>query len=84
MLRRIATISAVFLGSALFLLLYIPVALLFCLLSLRPTLRTLPHVRTFVTTYLVYEGLGVLRLFWVWIVARNADNHTERNRLTQI
>ena len=74
----------VFSGFLLGLALYIPILLICLLISLLPNWRTLPHVWTFVLSYLLFECLGVLRLTWVWICYRNKPTWILKNRLVQI
>ncbi len=83
-LRRIFSVFAVFLLTAMCLGLFVPLGVIFLVISIYPPLRTLPHVWAFVTTYLIYECLGVTRLGWVWLIGRNREDYTERNREVQI
>ncbi|MEM9622473.1 MAG: 1-acyl-sn-glycerol-3-phosphate acyltransferase [Pseudomonadota bacterium] len=76
--------SAIFLGFALCLVLYVPVLLITLLLSLLKPLRRLPMVWTFITCYLFYECAGVLRLTWVWLRYRHDPDWIRKNRLVQI
>ena len=64
--------------------LYIPIVLICLVLSILPSLRSLPNVWTFICGYLIFEVLGVMRLTWVWIRYRNCDDWIYQNRLVQI
>ncbi len=82
--RRLLTIPGVFLGFGLCAILFLPILVLCLLCSVTNKFRRLPMVWTFITCYLYYESMGVLRLFWVWLRYRHAPDWVIKNRLVQI
>jgi 1-acyl-sn-glycerol-3-phosphate acyltransferase len=83
LLRRLITIPALFLAAVLLTLLFIPLLIVAAIASRVTWAKGSIAALLFVAGYVVFELIGLARLFLVWVLHRNRPDFIEHNRIVQ-